>query len=212
VKPAGWRALYEDSLDEFVEEATEYDIITATEFLATYVKAGEYLGIKKLRPALLQPEETEKWLEMILPEIDEMKEPKQNEESQGSQMSVSTTKSVSTKRHGVGDKVEQLRTAFKKMIEKDGYYCIPKLKDGYGKNKVMKVKLFDFFQSNQIPHDFYPSWSLLGSKAMSGWCKYAEHAFVTSSRDQDADVADLPSFVDNVSLNSASSCLSDEDG
>lgn len=216
----GFLPFYVDSVDEFVQEATEDDVKIATQFLATYVKAGVYLGLVKLKQDL----DNNKWgdengVEAWLGKILEEKKPKddafqrsgsESENSASSRMGRSASKS----KDGVWSKMKSLRSAFGKMKEKDRYFCIPKLADHFdsGKNKVMKVKLLSYFDRNGIPPDeYYPSWSLFGSKAMSGWCKYAGHAFITSCRDQDPDQDAVSLTSVDVSLNSASSALSDEE-
>ena len=193
------RNLLSKQFDEFVEDATEPDILVATKFLATYVRAAVFLGLETLRDEL--PPDQEKspetatsnhstvshdacklWLEDAETNIIECKYDNAGEVESGQSIQTGSGTSKNCRK-----KCTAIRKALDKMVEKDGYFCVPELMELDRDEIVMKVNLSTFFQRQEIDEEFYPAWSLVGLKSTANWCKYTEHPFITSCRDHASD-------------------------
>ena len=126
-----------------------------------------------------------------------------NAEAVGEQDSVSSKQTVNMK--DLRKNLNKAKNAFGD-IEKRGVW-VPDVLDNFSfeNNKILKVKLGDYFEESGVPTKYYPSWSMLGLKAAANWLDFAMQPFIPSCRDFDLDTfpvssIEINSYTDDASL------------
>ena len=197
---SGTANVYSESLDATVEDANETDIKIATKFLNYYAKAAAYIAVTSVKEKLPSDGEEATGTTIFEKTYKQMDLAKPTRSDTSSRKSSSSAQQLTDAERKLKQQISTISTALKN-IESDGIR-VPAVRQGFDfeNEKVLKVKLKQYFDDVNIDLKLYPSWGLLGLKATANWLVFAEQPLIPAGLDPET----VP--VPSIEIGSSSNC------